>query len=92
MVLLIDFDGEDWRISDAKQRIPERLSERVFILGVWTEPEALKSAGLGSYETIGKAIAKGCRDGTDTAWEHNLLRHNASEINRLRDRVRPILF
>jgi hypothetical protein len=92
MVLLIDFDGEEARVNDAKRRIPERLSDRVFIVGTLTEPEALKSAGLGSYETIGKAIAKDCREETDTTWGHHLLRHNASEVNRLSQHVRPILF
>ena len=58
---------------------------------VWTEPEALRAA-LGSYETIGRALAKDCREGTDTTWEHRLLRHNSGEIGRLRERVRPILF
>jgi hypothetical protein len=92
MVLLIDFDGEEGRLNEVKRRIPERLTGRVFILGAWSEPEALKAAGLGSYETIGRAIAKDCREQTDTTWQHDLLRHNASEINRLRQDVRPILF
>lgn len=47
MVLLIDFDGKAERLQDAKKRIPERLAERVFILGALTEPEALKD-DLGS--------------------------------------------
>ena len=79
-------------MNKVKRRIPERLTGRVFILGAWSEPEALKAAGLGSYETIGRAIAKDCREQTDTTWQHDLLRHNASEINRLRQDVRPILF
>jgi hypothetical protein len=91
MVLLIDFDGVEGRLSDAKQKIPERLSDRVFILGAWTAPERLKSA-LGPYETIGSALARDCREGTDTTWGHDLLRHNATEIGRLRRLVRPILF
>ncbi len=77
--------------ADAKQRIPERLSHRVFTLGAWTEPERLKSR-LGSYETIGRAIAKDCREDTDTTWGHRLLRHNDGEVGRLRRYVRPILF
>jgi hypothetical protein len=91
MVLLIDFDGREDRLDQAKTEIPTRLIDRVFVLGVWTEPEALRRA-CGSYETIGKAMAKDCREGTDETWEHDLLRHNASEIDRLRQQVRPILF
>src|SRR6266478_2823150 len=32
MVLLIDFDGREERLQDAKQKIPGRLTDRVFIL------------------------------------------------------------
>jgi hypothetical protein len=91
MVLLIDFDGKAERLRDAKKRIPERLAERVFILGALTEPEALKD-DLGSYETIGLAMARDCREGTETTWGHDLLRHNAGELERLRENVRQILF
>jgi hypothetical protein len=92
MVLLIDFDGHEDRLAYAKKVIPERLTERVFILGVLTEPEDLKRAGLGSYETIGQDLAKECREETDAIWAHELLRHNSGEIDRLRGRVRPFLF
>ena len=92
MVLLIDFNGSEGRLENAKAVIPNHLIDRVFIIGVWTEPEALRRANLGSYETIGRAMAKDCREETDTAWGHDLLRHNASEIDRLRECVRPILF
>jgi hypothetical protein len=67
------------------------LTGRVFILGALTEPEALK-ADLGSYETIGLAMARDCREETDTTWGHRLLRHNERELDRLRAKVRPILF
>jgi hypothetical protein len=91
MVLLIDFDRDGDRLSYAKAKIPERLIERVYILGTWNEPEDLK-VDLGSYETIGRAMAKDCREGTNATWGHHLLQHNAGELNRLRERVRPILF
>jgi hypothetical protein len=67
------------------------LRDRVFILGARSEPEALKP-DLGSYETIGRALAKDCHEGTDATWGHDLLLHNAIEIDRLRQHVRPILF
>ena len=92
MVLLIDFDSDEGRLNIAAERIPQHLRDRVFVLGALTEPEALKSAGLGSYETIGREIAKGCREGADFSWEHDMLRHNAGELARLRQHVRPILF
>jgi hypothetical protein len=92
MVLLIDFDRKEDRLAKAKARIPTRLIERVFILGTWTEPEDLKSADLGSYEIIGSNMARDCREETNTTWGHELLQHNADEIERLRKHLRPILF
>ena len=91
MVLLIDFDGRKERLNDAKARIPSHLTDRVFILGALSEPEALRDE-LGSYEAIGLAMAKDCREETDTTWGHRLLQHNAGEIGRLRGQVRPIVF
>jgi hypothetical protein len=92
MALLIDFDGREDRLDRAKEIIPDDLKERVFILGVWDEPKDLRRAGLGSLETVGKALAKDCREDTDMTWGHDLLKHNAGELDRLRERVRPILF
>jgi hypothetical protein len=91
MILLIDFDGNEDRLQVAKARIPQDLLDRVFILGVWSEPEALR-ARLGPYETIGWGMAKDCREGTDRTWGDDLLQHNAGELDRLRERVVPILF
>lgn len=91
MILLIDFDGAPDRLDSAKAEIPTDLTDRVFVLGAWTEPEELKD-DFGFPEEIGRALARDCRDGTDLAWGHQLLRHNASEIDRLRPQLRPILF
>jgi len=92
MVLLIDFDNKQERLQEVKSQIPGHLTDRVFVLGTSSEPEALKTAGLGTYETIGKAMAEDCRQETSTIWGHELLRHNAGELARLRHQVRPILF
>jgi hypothetical protein len=91
MVLLVDFDDKEHRLDIVKAAIPERLQERVFVLGAWSEPEKLRQA-LGSYESIGLKMAEDCRDDTNETWAHNLLRHNAGELDRLRKHVRPILF
>jgi hypothetical protein len=92
MVLLIDFDGHESRLKEVRARIPQELAERVFVLGTLSEPEALRRDMRMAYETIGSDLAKDCHDGTDTSWSHGLLRHNASELGRLRESVRPILF
>jgi hypothetical protein len=91
MILLIDFDNKEARLQSVKTKIPTHLNERVFVLGTLTEPEDLKN-DLGSFETIGSALAKDCREGTNETWSHELLRHNAPEILRLREQVRPVLF
>src|ERR1022692_2541346 len=90
-VLSIDFDGHKDRLTYAKDVVPARLIDRVFVLGVWTEPEKLRTDLGRPYETIGKAMAQDCREETDATWGHDLLRHNAGEIDRLRDSVRPFL-
>lgn len=89
MVLLIDFDEDTGRRQYVESRIPEHLRERVFVIGAWSRPEDLRPP---SYESIGKALARDCRDGTEATWGHELLRHNAEELTRLREHVRPILF
>lgn len=91
MVLLIDFDNDVKRFDTAKAAIPEDVADRVFVLGALTNPEELK-ANLGSYETIGSTLAQDCRDNTYAKWGHDLLRHNAGELDRLREHVRSILF
>jgi hypothetical protein len=91
MVLLIDLDGQEERLRDAIDRIPDHLKERVFVLGSLREPEDLKPA-FGSFENIGSKLAIDCRNQTDATWGHELLRHNTAEVARLRGNVRPILF
>jgi hypothetical protein len=91
MVLLIDFDGRGTRFVEARDRVPAALKDRAFIVGALTRPEELR-AELGTYETIGKALAKDCRENTDTTWGSALLRHNEPELRRLRRQVVPILF
>ena len=61
MVLLLDFDDRLTRLERVKAVIPGHLNDRVFVLGARTNPEALRQAlrpaGLDSYENIGFALA-----------------------------------
>ncbi|MBI2687804.1 MAG: hypothetical protein HYX27_15950 [Acidobacteria bacterium] len=91
LVLLIDFDGDTERREYVNGRIPADLRDRVFVLGVWSEPERLK-VELGRYEDIGALLAKECHNEGNGTWSHPLLQHNAGELARLRDRARPFLF
>jgi hypothetical protein len=92
VILLIDFDGREDRIKEVRASVPANLAERVFVLGVWNEPEDLKSALALSYESLGIQMAEDCHQETWTIWENTLLKHNAPELHRLREHVRPILF
>lgn len=91
MILAIDLDDDVDRVNQAMAAIPQDLVGRVFVLGVLTEPEALRRE-LGSYETIGADMANDCRGGGKTTWSHDLLRHNAGELERLCGHLRLILF
>ncbi len=92
MVLLIDFDNDTNRLTYARTFVPDRLMDRVFVLGAWTDPQKLKASLDLTLEAIGEALAKDCREETDATWGRELLRHNSGEVDRLRDRVRPFLF
>jgi len=92
MVLLIDFDGRGAeRLDNVLSSVEDSIRDRVFVLGTSLEPEKLK-ASLGSYERIGKALARECADGKETTWSHPLLKHNDDERTRMMPRIKPILF
>lgn len=84
MILLLDFDNDSGRLAHIKGRIPVDLSNRVFILGVKSEPEGLKRALNEHLEQLGSIMARDCRSPKAGIWEHELLIHNLSEINRLK--------
>jgi len=90
--LLIDFDEDTARLNYVKHQIPDDLKNRVFILGVLSEPESLKRDIKKSFEKIGEALAKDCSDNTNELWGHNLLIHNKAELARLISSVKPFLF
>ncbi|MGA2478632.1 MAG: hypothetical protein ABSG63_07785 [Spirochaetia bacterium] len=92
MILLVDFDKHDNRVKEVKKVIPPELVDRVFVVGVLSEPEELKKAKLGKYEDIGKGLSEDCRNQSAKTWGHELLRHNLVEVGRMTSIVRPILF
>jgi hypothetical protein len=84
IVLLIDFDGQyPQRFDHVRGRIPQDLVGRVFVLGTLSTPERLRRAMNQSYEAIGRDLSKDCADNTRIAWEHDLLIHNNSELERM---------
>lgn len=92
IVLLIDFDRDENRLSYVKNQMPEELKERVFVLGVFDEPESLTSDIKMSFENIGVALAKDCAENTNELWGHELLKHNKTELDRMVLAVKPFLF
>jgi hypothetical protein len=92
MVLLIDFDDNENRLSYVESHIPEDLKARVFVLGVLSEPENLRTDIKKTFEEIGEALAKDCSDNTNELWGHNLLKHNKGELDRMASSVKPFLF
>ncbi|MEG3940600.1 MULTISPECIES: hypothetical protein [unclassified Microcoleus] len=92
MVLLIDFDDSKNRLSYVESHIPDDLKARVFVLGVLSEPENLRTDIKKTFEEIGEALAKDCSDNTNELWGHNLLKHNKPELDRMAKFVKPFLF
>lgn len=92
IVLIIDFDKNENRFSYVDSHIPEDLKERVFVLGVQSNPEKLKSDSRKSFEEIGKSLAQDCSDNPNELWGHNLLQHNKGELDRMASSVKPWLF
>ena len=92
IALVIDFDDNLARIDYVKQYIPDDLKDRVFILGVLSEPEQLRKATQDSLEVIGKRLSSKCPDDTDQLWQHEMLRHNEEELERIAAAVNSFLF
>lgn len=96
MVLLIDFDKQEENrliyVKDEINEIAGDLQERVFVIGVQSKPEKLKSATKMSFEEIGQTLAKDCAEDTNQLWGHDLLKHNDPELKRLAASVKLFLF
>lgn len=84
MILAVDFDGRDDRLTAVQKFVPDDLKDRVFVFGASQQPEDLRRAGLGSFEEIGDRIARDCPPADGGVWSHPLLAHNKDEIARLR--------
>ena len=92
IVLLLDFDNRTDRRASIEKVIPAALKDRVFLLGARSEPEALVRGGSDTFESIGRRLAAECRDRNRILWQHDLLRDNLPELDRLEISVRPFLF
>lgn len=93
LVLLIDFDEQ---VADRAQifrdAFPADVRGRVYLLGTRDEPEPLRKACGVSLEKVGEQLASACAHGEPGLWEHAMLKHNQSELERLIQNVKPFLF
>lgn len=92
-ILIIDFDEQAQRASEIRDSVPDGLRDRVFIIGVFSEPEQLRRSTKKSYEQIGRMMAKGCKENNTDFWQkETLLAHNLEEIRRLSEAVHDLFF
>lgn len=91
-LLLIDFDQDQHRLNHIQDKIPEDVADRVFILGIFSNPEILKRILGMSFESMGEELAENCAKNSDQLWQHDLLKHNQAEVERMIADVKPFLF
>ncbi|BAZ86116.1 hypothetical protein [Dolichospermum compactum] len=86
ILLIIDRDAYQNRLSYVRSDIPEDIRNRVFILVFNPKPESLKRDIQKSFEAIGKALAKDCSE------NNHVLIDNKPELERMILSVKPFLF
>lgn len=93
LVLLIDFDEQVADRGQAFQHaVPVDLRDRVYLLGTRDEPEPLRKDCGVSLEKVGEKLASACAGDETGLWGHAMLAHNQSELERLKQNVKPFLF
>jgi len=93
LVLLLDFDKNiETRTLHFQNAIPADVRERVYLLGTSDEPEAMKRDCKLTFEEIGEQLAKACAEEELGLWNHKMLQHNQSELERLKKNVTSFLF
>jgi hypothetical protein len=92
VVMLIDFDERTDRRSQVERLIPDDLQDRVFVIGVLSQPEKLKEDKVLTFEEIGRELEEDCPRQRAGVWNHALLKHNAVELDRMWKTLGTILF
>ncbi len=93
VLMLVDYDNQyENRFHLMQEKIPDNLRNRVFILGVKTEPEDLRRDLRMTFEEIGTILTENCPLAINEIWKNSFLIHNESERMRMVDDVRSFLF
>lgn len=93
ILLLVDYDRSSDRLNQINDKIPEYLKDRIFTLGAFSEQEDLRAQLNMSFERIGRVLSQECSEKKWALWEHDLLKHNKSELGRMMaPSVRRFLF
>ncbi|TVQ94686.1 MAG: hypothetical protein EA400_01005 [Chromatiaceae bacterium] len=95
LLLLCDFDERPTRRAEVLGELPATAAQRVFVVGVWSEPEDLRTAlGHRGLEAIGQELADHCCQPdphAEALFEHPLLRYNRDEVARMAKCLRPFV-
>lgn len=96
IVLLVDFDKNTHGAKERRSYITSDFSAveqgRVFVIGASDEIEKLTASLKASRDEIGQRVARECRDRVLDLWEHEMLKHNKAEVERMNDKLHDILF
>ena len=92
ILLLLNFDQDEERFNRIKTEIPDEVKARVFIPGTFSESEYLKKTIDKTFEEIGDSLAEECANDNYQLWQHELLKHNSLELERMISSVKPFLF
>jgi len=94
VVMIVDFDSHpSGRRTQVASEVPASVQDRVFIIGPFDTPEALrKELNRGGFEDIGQELAEECDRGVLEVWSHAHMEDNDDERRRLIEIVKPFLF
>lgn len=84
-MLVWDYDNDyDERYKKFKVEVEAlNLSDRCFVLGSKKDPEELRRKLSLTLEEIGEKLAEECITKNYNLWNHELLKHNKPELERL---------
>lgn len=93
VIALIDFDDNyERRFELFRDKIPPESKDQVMILGSKIEPETLQRDLNLKLEQIGDHLAAECASGTFSLWKSTQLQHNMTELSRMMEKIKPLIF